>query len=113
MPEGTGPSLGIRHARRSAQQEEHPVQAPAGARVFLCDNGVQLREIETGPAVSTCCERSGGVARRTAERTWASTSTRSSERRSPSTSTACPTSAGCTRSLPAHPLTPPTPSSPP
>jgi len=43
MPEGTGPSLGIRHAN----DKSISVQLTAGARVFLCDNGVMVGEIET------------------------------------------------------------------
>jgi hypothetical protein len=43
MPEGTGPSLGLRHAN----DKSISVQLTAGMRVFLCDNGVMLGEIET------------------------------------------------------------------
>ncbi len=43
MPDGTGPSLGIRHAN----DKSISVQLTAGARVFLCDNGVMVGEIET------------------------------------------------------------------
>jgi hypothetical protein len=43
MPEGTGPSLGIRHAN----DKSISVQLTAGMRVFLCDNGVMVGEIET------------------------------------------------------------------
>jgi hypothetical protein len=43
MPKGTGPSLGLRHAN----DKSISVQLTAGARVFLCDNGCMLGEIET------------------------------------------------------------------
>jgi hypothetical protein len=43
MPEGTGPSLGLRHAN----DKTISVQLTAGARVFICDNGVMVGEIET------------------------------------------------------------------
>lgn len=42
MPEGTGPSLGIRHANDKTMS----IQLTAGARVLVCDNGALLGDIE-------------------------------------------------------------------